>query len=239
MDLFEQFLIKKIINISLFGFDISITNSTLSMLMMVISVFILTKMIRNDVIPSPVQVLIEIVHNFVKDIVLRNIGRNGLHLLPFFITLFLFILLSGIMGLIPGGFTVTSHIIVTFVLALIVILSTIAIGIHNHGLRFLGLFFPKSVPTPLLIVVAPIEIFTFFARSMSLSIRLFANTLAGHIMFELVMSFISIQTGYIGSIVSFIGCVLLIGYECFITVMQAYIFTTLSCSYVSDSINLH
>lgn len=240
---FDQFEIKPIFPLSLFGYDISFTNSSLSIMTICIIVFISSLYIKYNksvTSPSTIQILYESIVEFVKDIIIQSVGR--VVFLPFFVSLFIFILFGNLIGLVPGFFTFTSHIIVTFVLALMVILFTICLGIYKQRFKFLRLFFPKNIPILLLFIIAPIEIFTFFGRVFSLSLRLFANMLAGHIMLDILFNFIhSAQSigGYIGAVLCILGSILLIAYEVFVSSIQAYIFTVLSCTYIKDGLESH
>jgi len=236
----SQFEISKLIEINLFGFDISLTNSSVFMIIscIIALVYFMVAFRIQNLVPSRLQASAEMVYNLVGDMLNQNVGVNGRSFVPLIFTLFIFILLCNLLGMIPYGFTVTSHIAVTFTLAMLIFLLVTIIGFAKHGLHFLSLFLPKGTPwwlAPLMIVI---ELFTYLARPVSLSLRLAANMVAGHILLK-------VMAGFVISLMIFLKflpiplMVILIGFEIFVAILQAYIFTILSCVYLNDAINLH
>jgi F-type H+-transporting ATPase subunit a len=236
----EQFEIGKIIDISLFGFDISLTNSSFFMLIAGALAFIyfVIAFKSQKLIPTRLQVSAEMVYNLVFDMLNQNVGSKGLVFVPLIFTLFIFILLCNLLGMIPYGFTVTSHISVTFTLAMLIFLLVTIVGFIKHGFHFLSLFLPKGTPLWLAPLMIVIELFTYLARPISLSLRLAANMVAGHILLK-------VMAGFVISLIIFLKflpiplMVILIGFEIFVAILQAYIFAILSCVYLNDAINLH
>ncbi|AFB20602.1 F0F1 ATP synthase subunit A [Rickettsia canadensis] len=235
-----QFDIKKLIEIKIFGFDISFTNSSIYMLLasiLALTYFYLA-FYNWKLVPSRLQVSAEIVYNLVADMLNQNIGTKGHKFIPLFFSLFIFILFCNLLGMTPYSFTVTSHIIVTFALAILVFLTITIVGFVKHSLRFLTLFLPHGTPLWLAPLMIVIELFTYLARPISLSLRLAANMMAGHVLLKVIASFTISLMIYL-KFISIPLMVILIGFEIFIAVLQAYIFTILSCMYLNDAINLH
>ena len=235
-----QFNIKKLIEIKIFGFDISFTNSSIYMLLasiLALTYFYLA-FYNWKLVPSRLQVSAEIVYNLVADMLNQNIGAKGHKFIPLFFSLFIFILFCNLLGMTPYSFTVTSHIIVTFALAILVFLTITIVGFVKHSLRFLTLFLPHGTPLWLAPLMIVIELFTYLARPISLSLRLAANMMAGHVLLKVIAGFTISLMIYL-KFLSIPLMVILIGFEILIAVLQAYIFTILSCMYLNDAINLH
>jgi len=236
----HQFEISNLFDINLYNTDISFTNSALSM---IISIFIATLIFyigskKNGNIPTRIQVLVEMSYDFIANMVRDNVGGAGRIYFPFIFTLFLFILFGNLLGMVPYNFTYTSHIIVTFGLAGFIFIAVTLIGIVKHGLSFLKFFVPSGVPLALLPILIPIEIISYFVRPISLSLRLFANMMAGHTMLKVFASFI-VLLGIIGGWAPLLLVIVLTGFEIMIAVLQAYVFTILCCLYLNDALNLH
>lgn len=236
----DQFKIKEIVGLQLFGYDVSITNSSLFMIIagfFIVAYFVLAFR-GNKLIPSRFQLSGELVYGMIADMLDQNVGDKGKRFVPFVFTLFMFILVCNLFGMIPYGFTVTSHISVTFALAIVVFLLVTLLGIYLHGLHFFSLFLPAGTPwwlAPLMIVI---ELFAYLARPVSLSLRLAANMVAGHVLLKVMAGFVVSLAIYLKVLpIPFI--VILIGFEIFVAMLQAYIFTILSCVYLNDAINLH
>src|SRR5204862_4495050 len=174
---------------------------------------------------------------FVADMVDTNAGHGARDFFPFVFTLFLFILFSNLIGLVPYSFTVTSHIIVTFALAAVVFIGVTIVGIVRHGFRFLRLFVPQGVPAALLLLLVPIELLSYFIRPFTLAIRLFANMLAGHTMLAIFAGFAA-SIGLLGILPLGID-VLLVALEVLVAALQAYVFAILTCLYLRHAIHLH
>ncbi|CAO4842894.1 MAG: ATP synthase subunit a [Holosporales bacterium] len=244
MDLLHQFEIHKIMELSLFGMDISFTNASLFMLIAVgaFCLFSYLAVTNFDVIPNKRQSVIEMLYQFMLSTVETFAGKEGLRYFPYFFALFVFILSTNLIGLIPGCFTVTSQIVVTGTLALIVFISVTVIGILKHGFHFLRLFLPHGIPWYIAILLVPVEIISYFSRPLSLSIRLFANMVAGHILLKVFASFAALTVGTFllpASIVPIIVNTTFTFFELVVAFLQAYIFTILSCIYLKDALNLH
>ena len=167
-----------------------------------------------------------------------NVGTEGRPYFPFIFSLFMFILFANLIGLVPYSFTFTSHIIVTFAMAITVFLGVTVIGIIRHGLRFFTLFLPSGVPMVMAPLLIPIEIVSYLSRPVSLSIRLFANMMAGHTMLKVFAGFV-VPLGILGGWAPLAVDVALTGFEFLVAVLQAYVFTILTCLYLNDAINLH
>ena len=235
----HQFKIKELIHLEIFETNISYTNSSLFMSLAIIFVtFLLLSSIKNkSLIPSRFQSISEIFYEFIANMVSDNIGDEGRKFFPLIFTLFTFLLFGNMLGMLPYSFTFTSHIIVTFVLAMFVFLLVTLLGIFIHGFKFFGLFVPKGVPMLMLPLMIPIEIISYLSRPISLSVRLFANMMAGHTMLKIFAGFI-VPLGIFG-IAPLMVDVALTALEVLIAFLQAYVFTILTCLYLNESINLH
>jgi len=236
----EQFEIKRLLNFQLGSLDASYTNSALWMTIAVILAFLLFVVgtQKRALVPGRVQALAELGYEFVAGMVRDNVGDAGKKYFPFVLTLFVFILFCNVLGLVPYSFTPTSHIIVTFAMAAVVFVGVTVIGFARHGAHFLSLFVPKGVPVVLLLLLVPIEIISYFVRPFSLSIRLFANMLAGHTMLKVFGGFV-VMLGLIGGWAPLAFIVVFTGLELLIAFLQAYVFAILTCLYLNDAVHLH
>lgn len=236
----EQFTVKRIVDIDLFGYDISITNSTIFMVLAssFIVLYFLFAFSGRRLIPSRLQLSGEMIYEMISGMLNQNVGESGHKFIPLIFTLFMFILTCNLFGMVPYGFTVTSHISITFAIAMMVFLLVTLLGLFLHGMRFFSLFLPEGTPwwlAPLMIII---ELFAYLARPVSLSLRLAANMVAGHVLLKVVAGFVLSMSIYLKLLpIPFI--VILVGFEIFVAVLQAYIFTILSCVYLNDAINLH
>jgi F-type H+-transporting ATPase subunit a len=235
----EQFKIEPIVPIHVGGWDLSYTNSAL---LMTIAVLLATALVvfgtrRAALVPGRIQSVAEMSYEFVADMVETNAGHGGMDYFPFVFTLFMFILFGNMLGLIPYSFTFTSHIIVTFALAITVFIGVTIIGIVKHGWRFLRLFVPAGVPLVLLVLLVPIELLSYCIRPFTLSIRLFANMLAGHTMLAIFAGFAA-SVPLFGILPVSID-VLIYFLELLVAVLQAYVFAILTCLYLRDALHLH
>lgn len=239
----EQFEIEPILTIIIGNLDLSFTNSSLWMAIAVGLVYglVMFGSRHGSMIPGRLQSLIEMSYEFIGGLVSENAGREGRRYFPFFFTLFMFILFGNALGLIPGSFTYTSHIIVTFTMAIFVIAAVTAIGIMKHRWHFLRLFAPGGCPTYVMPLLVPIEILSYAMRPISLSLRLGINMTAGHIMLATFAGFIiALGSFYIvPGVAPFAITVALYGLELAIAFLQAYVFTVLSCIYLHDCLHLH
>jgi F-type H+-transporting ATPase subunit a len=236
----EQFEIRKIVDLDLFGHDISFTNSSLMMVvaLALISGFMIFAMSGRSLVPSRIQSMAEIVYEYVAGMVKENLGEDGMKFFPWVFSIFIFILVLNLVGLIPGNFTVTSHIIVTFALAAMVWITATLIGFWKNGLGYLKLFVPSGVPIWLMPVIVPIELISYFIRPISHSVRLFANMMAGHTMLEVFAGF-AVMLPWWGKIAPAGFMVAFTGLELLVAFLQALIFTVLTCIYLNDAVNMH
>ena len=250
-DPMEQFEIAPLTALSLGDIDISFTNSSLWMLITlgVAVVFFMTATRSRALIPGRMQSIAELTYEFVADMVRDSIGREGMKFFPYIFTLFVFILLSNWLGLLPSlpflnhdyhTFTTTSHIIVTFALAMTTILIVVGYGVYKNGFGFLKLFAPSGLPLWLMPLMFVIELISFISRPFSLAIRLFANMMAGHIILKVFAGFVISLLGAGAamkaiSIIPFLGIVAVTLLEILVGFLQAYIFAILSCIYLADA----
>ncbi len=242
----EQFEIRRIgPPLHLFGFDISFTNSSLLMCVILASASLLLTLSvsRKRLVPTRMQLIAEIGYVFIADMVRASAGNEGLKFFPFVFTLFIFVLFANFLGLIPGSFTVTSHIIVTFALAIFIFAMVIGVGLWRHGWRFFTLFAPK-VPILILPLLVIIEIISFLSRPLSLSVRLFANMLAGHTLLNVFGGFVFglAAAGGVISVLSVVPLLAIVGVaalEFLVAFLQAYVFAILTCIYLNDALHLH
>ena len=235
----EQFEIKKLYELSFMGYDISFTNSSLTLLIASLFImFLLALMVqKSHMKPGKLQVALEMFYSTVLDMVESTAGKDGAKYVPLVFTLFIFILSLNLLGMMPSSFTVTSHIAVTFALAIFIFLLVTTIGFIKHGLHFFSFFLPSGVPVIMAPLIIPIELFAYLARPISLSVRLAANMTAGHIVLKVLASF-AIMAGALG-VIPFALLIAITGFEFFVAILQAYIFSILTCVYLSDALNLH
>ncbi len=237
-------MIRPIVPINIGGTDFSFTNSSLWMVAAVsaVTIFLTLSMRQRAVIPGRWQLLAEISYEFIASMIRDNIGKEGRRYFPMIFTLFMFILFGNFLGLIPFAFTFTSHIAVTAALAVLVIIGVTMVGILKHGLHFFSFFVPQGVPIVMLPLMIPIEIISYLSRPLSLSIRLFANMMAGHTMIKVFASFVfGLGAAFfgIGGLAPLAMNVLLVGFELLVAFLQAYVFTVLTCLYLNDALHLH
>jgi F-type H+-transporting ATPase subunit a len=235
-----QFEIKRIVPLELFGWDVSFTNSSLFMViaMAIIPLFYLVAMNRRALVPGRLQSTAELSYEYVANMVRDIVGEGGMKYFPWIFTIFMFILVLNLLGLVPYSFTVTSHIIVTFAFAAMVWLVVTAIGFINHGPGFLKLFVPSGVPWWLLPIIVVIELISYLIRPISHSVRLFANMMAGHAMLKVFAGFV-IGLGLLGGWAPLVFLVGFTGLELVVAFLQAFIFTVLTCIYLNDAVNMH
>ena len=236
----EQFEIRKIFQLDLFGHDVSFTNSSLMMIvtLALISGFMIFAMSGRSLVPSRIQSIAEIVYEYIAAMVKENLGEDGMKFFPWVFSIFIFILVLNLIGLIPGNFTVTSHIIVTFALAAMVWIVATLIGFWKHGFGYLKLFCPEGVPFWLMPVIIPIELISYLIRPISHSVRLFANMMAGHTMLEVFAGF-AVMLPWWGKIAPAGFMVAFTGLEFLVAFLQALIFTVLTCIYLNDALHMH
>lgn len=226
------------------GFSIGFTNSALFMVLTVgvISAFLIFSTSGRGLVPTRMQVISEMLYEFVANMVRQSAGTEGMKFFPFVFSLFMFVLVANLFGMVPFFFTVTSHIIITFALAMLVITTVIIYGFMKNGLGFLKLFVPSGVPGYVLPIVVPIEIVSFLSRPISLSVRLFANILAGHITLKVFAGFIVTLgalgwLGWMGAVLPLFMTVALTALEFLVAALQAYVFAVLTSMYLNDAIH--
>ena len=240
----EQFIIRPIADFEIFGVDATITNSAVFMMIAVvlITLFLVMATARRSLVPGRWQSMAELSYEFIANMLRENVGSEGRKYFPFMFTLFMFILFGNLLGMIPYSFTFTSHIVVTFIMAAVVFVGVTIIGFARHGLGFLRLFVPSGVPVFLLPLLVIIEVISYLTRPISLSVRLFANMLAGHTMLKLFGTFVvgmGASLAIVGGVAPLVFIVALTGLEIGIAFLQAYVFVILSCIYLNDAVNLH
>ena len=235
-----QFEIKTLVPIEMFGIDASFTNSSLFMVLTVITVslFLIGGMRRSAMIPGRWQSMAELSYVFIANMVKDNVGSEGRPYFPFIFTIFMFILVGNFWGMMPYSFTFTSHIAVTFAMAFFVFIGVTIIAIAKHKLHFLTFFMPPGVPMVMAPLLVPIEIISYLSRPISLSVRLFANMLAGHTLLKVFAGFI-ISLGVAAGWLPFVFVVALTGLEFVIAFLQAFVFAILTCLYLNDALHLH
>ncbi len=235
-----QFEIKTLVPIHLGEVNASLTNSGFFMVVTVaaVTLFVTLGMSNRSLVPGRWQSMAELSYEFIAGMIRDNVGNEGRKYFPFIFSLFMFILFANLIGLIPYSFTFTSHIAVTFAMALFVFLGVTVIAIARHGLHFFSFFLPTGVPMIMAPVLVPIEILSYLSRPISMSIRLFANMMAGHTMMKVFAGFI-IPLGILGGWAPLAVDVALTVFELLVAFLQAYVFTVLTCLYLNDAINLH
>ena len=238
-DPLHQFEIYPVVHISLGEVNASLTNSSVAMLAttIIITLFMTWSMRGRALVPGRWQSLAEMSYEFIGSMVRDNVGKEGHPYFPFILSLFMFILFGNLLGLLPYSFTFTSHIIVTFAMALAVFLGVTAIGIIRHGFHFFSFFVPKGVPAVMLPLMITIEVISYLSRPVSLSIRLFANMMAGHTMMKVFAGFVFLL-GWFGFAPLAVD-VALTAFEFMVAFLQAYVFAVLTCLYLNDTIHLH
>ena len=225
--------------IKLGGVNLSFTNASLFMTISSITILLLlffgTK--KKSLIPSKLQLVTEMGYTFIAKMINDTAGPRAKPVFPFIFTLFMFVLFCNLVGMVPYSFTVTSHIIVTFMLAALIFVGVTIIGFIKHGFKYLELFVPKGVPILLLPLIIVIELISYLSRPVSLSVRLFANMMAGHTMLKVFGGFV-ISLGLLGGWLPLGFSVALTGLEILIAFLQAYVFAILTCIYLNDALNL-
>jgi len=246
MDPIHQFQIVNLFSLGKLGnAEIAFTNSAAFMLIAVagVTLFLVVGTASGKAVPTRLQSAAELSYEFVASMVRSTAGSEGMKFFPFVFTIFMFVLTLNLFGLIPYGFTVTSHIIITAALALMVFFTVLSYGLIRHGLHFFNLFVPKGVPIYILPMIIAIEILSFISRPISHSVRLFANMLAGHIALKVFAGFIILlggalgAVGWAGGVLPFGMIVALTALELLVAFLQAYVFAVLTCIYLNDAIH--
>ena len=250
-DPIHQFVITKLFSFGTInagaedgGFELVFTNSALFMVLTVglIASYLILSTRGRGLVPSRVQLVSEMAYEFIANMVRGSAGTEGMKFFPFVFSLFSFILIANMWGMFPYFFAVTSQIIITAALAVMVMLVVVVYGVWKNGFGFLKLFVPSGIPLPILFIVVPIEVLSFLSRPLSLSLRLFGNILAGHIVLKVFAGFIvslsALGTlGMVGSVLPFVMAVALTGLEFLVSALQAFVFAILTCIYLNDAIH--
>ena len=241
VDPIHQFALTDVITL---GEGASLSNSALFMVLTVALIcgYLLLSTTGRKIVPTRAQALSEMLYEFVANMVRDSAGTEGMRFFPFVFSLFMFVLIANLFGMFPFFFAVTSHIIVTFALAMLVILTVIIYGFWRNGPRFLKLFVPAGVPAYVLPIVVPIEVVSFLSRPVSLSVRLFANILAGHITLKVFAGFVVTLgslgfLGWLGALLPLTMTVAITALEFLVSALQAYVFAVLTCLYLNDAIH--
>lgn len=242
-DPLHQFEITPLIPISVANIDVSFTNSSLWMAISVLAAYTLIMFgtRQHAMVPGRLQSVVEMAYEFVAGMLRDMAGKQGMKFFPLIFTLFIFILFGNMLGMIPTSFAFTSHIIVTFMMAICVFIAVTVLGFVLHGWRFVGFFVPHGAPKLMLPLLVPIEILSYCVRPISLSVRLFVNMMAGHTMLHVFGGFIVALSGFfvLPAIAPLAITVALYGFEFAVAFLQAYVFTVLTCIYLNDAIHMH
>jgi F-type H+-transporting ATPase subunit a len=239
----QQFEIKELASFELLGQTISLTNQSLWMIIATLAVmaFFVIGTRKKAAVPGRFQSIVELSYEFIESLVKSTTGVKGLKFMPLVFTVFFFIAANNLLGMIPGSYTSTSQITVTFAMGIAVFILVWIVGFYNHGLKFFKLFAPEGTPLALLPLIVVLELISFFARPFTLAVRLAANMIAGHILLKVFASFAAmLATMFVAA--AFVPAVVLISIttlELMVALLQAYIFTILTCVYLNDAINLH
>lgn len=235
----EQFVVKPIIPLQIGGVDVSFTNSALFMMLAVLTSTLLFAIClrKRSLVPTMAQSVPEMIYEFVASLLRENVGVEGLKYFPFIFTMFLFVAFGNVLGLFPYAFTFTSHLTVVGSLSIIALLFNVCIGIKKKKLGWLRTFLPKGIPVALAPLIVPIEMISFLSKPFSLTVRLVANMTVGHIMLKIIAGFVA-ALGVLGFIpILFNSCI--VCFEIFIALLQAFIYTVLSCIYLGDALHEH
>ena len=237
----HQFSVHRIgPEIKISGVDLSFTNASLFMFFsaLLILVFLLFGTREKKIVPGKIQLISEMLYNFVSKMINDTAGKKAKPYFPFIFSLFIFVLFCNMIGMLPYSFTVTSHIIVTLAFAMFIFIGVTILGFTIHGFKYLKIFVPSGVPFVLLPIIMVIEIISYLSRPISLSVRLFANMMAGHTMLKVFGGFV-ISLGLVAGWLPLTFSVALTGLEILVAFLQAYVFAILTCIYLNDALNLH
>ena len=236
----DQFEINPLVNFEVGGFNLAFTNSSVSMVITVlfITLFLTLTVNPRSIVPSRMQLISELCYNFIAQLLNDTVGDQGKRYFPFVFSIFMFVLIGNMVGMIPYQFTFTSHIIVTFALATVVFVGVTILGFVNHGIRFFTFFYIPGVPFYMHPLLIPIEVISYLSRPISLSVRLFANMLAGHTLLKVFAGFV-VSMPFFTGVLPLTFIVALTGLEILIAFLQAYVFAILTCLYINDAYHLH
>ncbi len=236
----EQFEIKKLVPLEVNGYDIGFTNSSLCMVLSALSVIVIFAFClrKRTMVPTMAQTIPESIYEFIRSMVMDNVGKEGMKYFSFIFALFLFIATGNLLGLFPYSFTFTSHIAAVGTLAIMGLLMNIFVGIKTKKWGYLHTFLPKGVPLLMAPLIAPIEMISLISKPFSLTVRLVANMTVGHIILKSIAGFV-VTMGLLGGELPLAFAGMIIIFEIFVGILQAYIYTILSCIYLSDAIHSH
>jgi F-type H+-transporting ATPase subunit a len=242
----HQFEVKKIIDLSIAGIDVSFTNSSLYMVIATVLICLFLHIGTKDkkLIPTRAQSACELLFHFVNNIVVNQVGKEGAKYFPHVFAVFMFVLGANAIGLTPYSFTPTSQIVVTFTLAMLVFIGITLVGIRRNKMRFFRHFCPSDIPIFVTPILVPVEIISYLLKPISLSIRLFANMMAGHLILKIFAigaascMAISSEIAKCAFIIPTIADMIMLAFELFVACLQAYIFTILSCIYLNDVLHI-
>lgn len=235
----EQFEIKSLIPLKFWEYDISFSNSALAMTISVVGIIVVFMLLlrKRSIVPNLAQSIPEVLYEFVYNLVKSSIGKNGLKYFSFIFCLFLYIAVGNVLGLFPYSFTFTSHIAAVGALSFLALFFNLAIGIYTRKWGYLRTFLPKGIPYALAPLVVPIETISLLSKPFSLTVRLVANMTVGHIMLKILGGFV-VALGIFGIVPLFFQTLIII-FEIFVAVLQAFIYTVLSCIYLGDALRSH
>lgn len=244
IDALSQFELSPVLGI--FGNAVSFSQSNLFMVVAVALTFYLMKATadRGELVPGRLQALGESAYEFVAGMVRDQVGDDGKKYFPFVFSVFMFVLFGNMLGMLPYAFTFTSHIMVTLTLALVVFVVVTGVALSIHGMHFFSYFFPEGAPKWLAPIIIPVEVISYFSRVVSLSVRLFANMVAGHVMLKVFATFV-VLLGGLGAVGPFVAAmplavnIALVGFEFLVAFLQAYVFAILTSIYLHDAVHLH
>ncbi len=243
IDPMHQFEVKTLFPMQFGSIDASFTNSSLFMVIAaaLLTLLMLVGINRRAMVPGRLQSIVELSYEFIANMLRDNVGTAGLRFFPFVFTLFMFVLATNLLGMVPYSFTVTSQIIVTFALAFFIFIGVTILGFVVHGFGFLKFFVPHGVPMYLLPLVVPIEVVSYLTRPISLSVRLFANMMAGHTVIKVFAGFVIAlgAFGYAPGLLPLVFMVALTALEVLVAALQAYVFAILTCIYLNDALHMH
>jgi F-type H+-transporting ATPase subunit a len=236
----SQFEVHPIIEMHAGGVDISFTNASLFMVLALASVtiFIAAGIRRGALVPGRWQSMSESTYEFVANMLKDNVGSEGKKYFPFIFSLFMFVLTCNLLGMMPYSFTVTSHVAVTFAIAIVIFIGVTIIGFARHGMHYFKIFLPDGVPWWMAPLMVFIELLAYLARPITLSVRLAANMMAGHTMLKVIAGFVT-GLGFMLGWLPIALLIVLVGFEIFVAILQAYIFTVLTCVYLNDAVHMH
>jgi len=245
IDALSQFALKPFLGPIGESVRFSHSNAHMLLALGLITALMLWGTSRRAIVPGRLQAMAESAYDFVHDLVVGQVGEEGARYFPFVFSLFMFILVGNLLGMLPFAFTFTSHIAVTFALAMLVFVVVTVVALKIHGLHFFSYFFPEGAPKILAPLIIPIEVISYLSRPISLAVRLFANMVAGHVMLKVFATFV-VMIGGAAGVLGIFGAalplavnVVLIGFELLVAGLQAYVFAILTCIYLHDAVHLH